>query len=351
MSTGALSSERPKRALRLGEPEIHTFTTSDNFELRLTRYQGGPKGPVVVSPGFGTSTLAYVTDTVDTNFAEYLYANGYDVWLFDYRSSPALECSKRQFNVDDIATHDYPAALAKVREVSGADDVQFAPHCVGSLSFVMSLASGLEGVRSAVCSQVALHPVVAPAVRAKTSLRVATLLKLIGDDFIQTGYDPSKLTHRALDEVMEHFPTREECDSPVCHRILFFYGEVYRHAQLNEPTHAAIADMFGMANLTTFEHMTKVVNGGRAVDADGEDAYIPNAGNMAVPITFIHGDQNNFFLPTGTQQTYELLCETNGPDLYARYEIPGYAHMDCFIGANASNDVFPLIVRELDRFN
>ncbi len=38
------SPERPRRELRLGEPEVHPVTTSDNVELRLTRYRAGPRG-------------------------------------------------------------------------------------------------------------------------------------------------------------------------------------------------------------------------------------------------------------------------------------------------------------------
>jgi cholesterol oxidase len=34
-----------------------------------------------------------------------------------------------------------------------------------------------------------------------------------------------------------------------------------------------------------------------------------------------------------------------------RLVFPEYAHLDCFIGRNAARDVFPLVVRELDRMN
>jgi hypothetical protein len=29
--------------------------------------------------------------------------------------------------------------------------------------------------------------------------------------------------------------------------------------------------------------------------------------------------------------------------------LPGYGHLDVFIGKNAANDVFPIILEELDR--
>lgn len=341
----------PLRELRLSEPEIHTVVTNDNVELRLTRYKGGPKGPVIMSPGYGTSTLALATDTVDTNFPEYLFERGYDVWLFDYRSSPALPAATSQYSADDIATHDYPTAVTKVREVSGSDSVQVTAHCVGSMSFTMSLAAGLKGVRSAICSQVAMHPEVVPLVGFKTMLHPATLLLRLGVKNINSDYHPDQRRDRVLEKVMHLYPTKEKCDSPVCRRILFIYGEVFRHDQLNEATHRQVPAMFGVSNMTFFEHISNICNKGHVVDAQGEETYLPNVENMDIPITFIHGERNNFFRPRGTEKTYELLRQRNGPDLYRRHVFPSYAHMDHFIGKNAHRDVFPVLHEDLERFN
>jgi choline dehydrogenase-like flavoprotein len=343
-------ARRPVRQLRLGEPEIHTATTHDNVDLRLTRYKGGSKGPVILSPGYGTSTFALATDTVETNFPEYLYERGYDVWLLDYRASPALPSAAHQYTADEIATHDYPTAVEKVREVSGADDVQVTAHCVGSMSLNMALAAGLKGVRSAICSQVALHPQVVPLVRLKTKLHLASLVKASGTKTMTSDYDPHHIADRAVELGMHLYP-RERCDSPVCRRIIFIYGEVFRHDQLNEETHDAVPEMFGVANMTFFEHMSMIFNKGHVVDAQGEETYITNVDNMTVPITFIHGERNNFFPPEGTERTYDLLVKTNGPELYRRIVFPGYAHMDHFMGKNAARDVFPRLHLELERFN
>src|SRR5690606_20725259 len=116
------------------------------------------KGPVVLAPGFGTSVHAFLIDTVDTNLPEALFASGYDVWLFDYRASPDLPSARTQFSLDEVATQDYPAAIARVREVTGAHDVQVMAHCVGSMTFLMAMLAGLQGVRSAVSSALAFYP-------------------------------------------------------------------------------------------------------------------------------------------------------------------------------------------------
>jgi len=341
---------RQKRPLRLGEPEVHNVRTPDNVELRLTRYNGGKKGPAILAPGYGTSTMALSTDTVETNFPEYLYERGYDVWLLDYRASPALASARTQYTVDEIATHDWPTAVDEVRKLAGVDTVQAGAHCVGSMSLNMALAAGMTGVRSAISSSVALYPQVVPLVKAKCVLRFASILKLFGGKLLTTDYHGT-IGEKALDGVMRLYPTRERCGSAVCRRILFMYGEVFRHEQLNEQTHQAVHEMFGSANLTFFEHISRICAKGHVVDAQGEESYLPYVGNMTVPITYVHGEYNHFFPPVGTKKTYDLLVRTNGPDLYRRIVVPNYAHMDMFIGQNAHRDVFPLLHEDMERFN
>jgi cholesterol oxidase len=130
----AAATDRVRRPLRCGDPEIHEFDTLDGVRLRLSRFRGGAKGPVILSPGFGTSALAYTLDTTETNFPEYLFEHGYDVWVLDYRASPALPSAGTQFSLDDIARYDYPAAVDTVRAATGRESVQIMAHCVGSLT-------------------------------------------------------------------------------------------------------------------------------------------------------------------------------------------------------------------------
>ena len=342
---------RKRRPLRLPPPEIHPFTTGDGVALRLTRFKGGSKGPVILAPGFGTSGLAYTIDTPDTNLPEFLVAHGYDVWVLDYRASPELPASDTQFTVDDIATQDWPAAVAMVRQVSGAPSVQVMGHCVGSLSFLMAMLAGMTGVRSAVCSALTLFPVAPALTDVKAAMRLASLLDAVGDHLWQTDAYPHKLIEEALDQFMRLYPTHEGCTSAVCRRILFLYGEVFHHANLNDPTHQAIHEMFGRANLRTLKHLTRMIQKGYVVDAHGNDTYLPNVSRLALPISFIHGDINRMFLPKGSERTYEFLGEKNGPQWYTRTVIPNYAHMDCFIGRDSARDVYPVVLQELDKMN
>jgi cholesterol oxidase len=342
---------RKRRPLRMDPPETHTFTTDDGVTLRLTRFSGGKKGPVILAPGFGTSGFAWTMDTTDTNLPEFLYARGYDVWVLDYRASPELPSSDTQFTVDDIARLDWPAAVKTVQQVSGASSVQVVGHCVGSLSFLMAMLSGMTGVRSAVSSALTLFPVAPALTDVKAAMHMASLLDAAGAHFWQTDADAKLWRERVLDKFMRFYPSHEGCTSAVCRRILFLYGEVYHHANLNEATHEAVHEMFGLANLTALKHITRMIQKGHVVDKDGNDTYLPNSSRLAFPIAFIHGEVNRMFLPKGSELTYNFLREKNGDQWYTRTLFPGYSHMDCFIGRDAAKDVYPVVAAELDKMN
>lgn len=342
---------RPLRPLRVEAPEVFPLRTPDGVELRLIRHRGGEKGPVILSHGLGVSSKIFTIDTIETNLLEYLHAHGYDVWLLDYRASIELRAARRRSTGDDVATRDYPVAVAKVRETTGADSVQMVVHCFGATTFMMAMLAGLEGVRSAVVSQIATD-IKAPALtRLKTGLHVPELLDALGVDSLDAYVDTHRnWWERLYDGALRLWPTEHEelCTSPVCRRITFMYAPLYEHDQLNRATHDALHEMFGVANVGAFEHLGALVNAGKLVDAEGRDVYLPHLARLAIPIRFIHGAENACFLPESTELTVERLSEANGAALYSRRVVPGYGHIDCIFGRNAAEDVYPLMLEHLE---
>ena len=140
----------------------------------------------------------------------------------------------------------------------------------------------------------------------------------------------------------------EHCTSEVCHRLTFMYGLLYEHSQLNDLTHAQLHELCGIAPITMFEQLGQMVRAGHVVNYAGQDVYLPHLDRLKIPIAFIHGEDNQTWLPQSTRTTFDLLCAANGKDLYSRYLIPHYGHLDCIFGQNANRDVYPLIVKHLD---
>jgi cholesterol oxidase len=343
---------RKKRPLDAPTPVVHYFATEDGAELRLTRYEGGTKGPVICAPGFGNNVLPFDFDGIETNTAEYLCAHGYDTWLFDYRASPSLPVSKTQFTIDDIARYDWPAAVAKVREVTGAESVQTMNHCMGSMTCFMALLTGLEGVRSFVSSQLTAHCDAEFADKLKAGIHLEKWIELAGLDGITT--DPGEdAMGKLVDQLLKLYPMPRDWAglNKACHRIYAMYGHVFKPENLNQATHDAQQEMFGFGNITAFDQIMHILRAGHIVDKDGNDVYLPNVEKLRLPISIIHGEDNIFFKPSGSQKTYTWLRENNGTEFYTRTVIPNYAHLDCFIGKDAAHDVFPTIVAELDKYN
>jgi len=325
----------------------------DDAWLRLTRYEGGRRGPVLLAPGFGMSAMSFIGGTTDTNIAEHLVAKGYDVWLFDYRAGIDLPSSRTAFTLDDIATVDWPAAVAEVLRVTGAPSVQAVGHCVGSASLMMALASGnLPDVRSAVCMQFTLHPVTSLLNRTKATLGVGTLLGRVGLERV-APFTGGSVLKKLLDLGLRALPmpTGERCAKPVCRWINAIYGCTHTHDQLNDATHDQLDNMFGVGNLRALDHMAVIMKASKALAADGADAYTSYPERLRLPVLLVQGERNYIFRPEGSLRTLRWLQVANDPSLYERVVLPGYAHLDALVGRDAATDVFPFLSGHLDRYN
>ncbi|AUX45933.1 choline dehydrogenase [Sorangium cellulosum] len=300
-SFGEEERPRKRRSLRAPAPALVPVKASDGAIVLLTRYAGGAKGPVILSHGLGSSSAAFSIDTIDTNLVEYLVAAGYDVWLLDDRGSVQLPTAGAAFTADDIARKDWPAAVAAVRAATSAAAVQVVAHDLGAITLAMAMLSGLEGVRSAVCSQAATHLVTAA---------------------------PG--------------PWQSDAGSPRSS------SPRYERARLDDATHAALPEVFGEPSAELLTSASMLVRKGFIVDALGEDVYLPRLERLAIPIRLLHGAENKCFLPASTEQTLEALSAKNGAGLYSREVFAGYGHDDCLLGRDAPADVYPKILEHLE---
>ena len=108
---GGVSGGRKKRPLRINAPTVYPLPSGGGARRWLLRYQGGSRGPVLLTAGAGISSLIFSLDTIETNLLEFLFTRGYDVWLLD--SADAKDCGAAMATVKEITR------AAQVRMISG----------------------------------------------------------------------------------------------------------------------------------------------------------------------------------------------------------------------------------------
>ncbi|MGE4149979.1 MAG: GMC family oxidoreductase N-terminal domain-containing protein [Hyphomicrobiaceae bacterium] len=349
---------RKKRDLAVSAPEVHNFAAADGLTLRLTRYRGGDKGPLLFTHGLGVSSRIFSIDTIETNLLEYMHNAGYDCWLLDYRASIDLPYATQSWTADEVAQFDYAPAITLIRDQTGRSSVQVIAHCYGATTFTMAMLSGLQGVRSAVISQISTDVIVPfyPQ-RLLAHLRLPSLLEKFGVTAVNArATRADSIWGRMLDGLIRiavPFQRGERSRSATSNRITALYGQLYKSAQLNEATFEhGLPEMFGEANIAAFKQLARIARCKHLVDADGHNAYLENddvSGLAAIPICFIHGQENACFRPESTELTLKRLQAAAPSQPFTRHVIPGYGHIDCIFGKNAARDVYPHILAHLEK--
>jgi cholesterol oxidase len=340
---------RRHRALEVPPPRRYEYTTADGVSLRLTRYPGGNSAPVLLVHGMG-NPLTWSLDTVEVTLLEYLVAHGYDVWLQEWRASTLLPTSLTQFNGDQVAQFDHPAAAALVASETGRSDLHVVAHCVGSITWTMATLRGWVDPSSLLCSAVSAHPIAPTITRLKVGMRLGEILHRMGIRMLTTGsFTNESFLERLFDRELRLYPIpkSEECDQAVCRRVAFIYGNAVHHLNLDPATHAALHELFGPTNMTMMDHLSAMARAGEIRDAGGARTYLTHLERLQRPVGFLSGALNLVWLPESTGRTFDLLVDRFGADNYRRTVIDGYGHQDVFDGAAAARDVFPAVLDHL----
>jgi cholesterol oxidase len=328
------------RKLELPPLEAVDLTAGDGTALRLHRACGGPRGPVLLAPGTAMSGLSLCLDTVRKNLTEFLHAQGFDVWLLDWRSSPYLPAHRHPYTLADVAAHDWPAAVAAVRERTGAERIGVLAHCLSAPALLFSLLRGhlqADHLAAIVLSQVAVHFALPALGRLKSLSHLDALLPeqrlihLVAEDVTLHAADAAITALAAL--------LPPPCDRCSCQRQSATFGGLLQHDQVNEATHALMGELIPEVSAGFLRDVVPLSRRESAL-SDQDERHLSR---LALPITLLSGEHNQTFLPAATEASYRLLCAANGPALYRRHVLAGYGHLDCLIGQRADQDVFPLI--------
>ena len=235
-----------------------TYRTADGYDLRLTRYHGGDRGPVVLVHGMGANPLTYTLDTIEPNLVEYLVGHEFDVWLQEWRGSTALPSRSKQFDADQVARFDHPAAEAAIRAETGqaGPPLGHPLRRLDDLDDVDARRMGHAGVARPVAG--GCPPGGTTADQDQGGIWAPNVLRALGVKLLTTdSYDDESFGARVFDQVLRLYPVpnEERCDAAVCRRLAFIYGIAVHHAAVDEETHESLHELFGITDMTMMAHL------------------------------------------------------------------------------------------------
>ena len=334
---------------------IIPFRAGDEFECNLIHVEGEKtaiKGPVLLVHGAGVRANIFRAPT-PANLVDFLIAEGYDVWLENWRAS--IDLPPNRWTLDQAAVYDHPVAVRTICERTGATEVKAVIHCQGSTSFMMSAVAGLlPQVKTIVSNAVSLHTIVPKFSGFK--IRYALPVIEAATDFLdpQWGLYAPTLTAKLIDLIVR--ASHHECNNPVCKEVSFTYGSgrpaLWRHENLSDETHNWLKQEFAKVPLTFFSQMKMCVECGHLVSVEGKKElpadFVAQPPRTDARFAFFAGKENQCFLPQSQAKTYAFLSAAH-PNYHSLHTLPGYSHLDVFMGSNAARDVFPLMLAELEK--
>jgi hypothetical protein len=335
--------------------QIVPFTAGDGLRCNLVHVSGhtpATKGPVLLVHGAGVRANIFRAP-VHTTVVDYLVEHGYDVWLENWRAS--IDLPPNQWTLDQAAVYDHPQAVKTVVRETGASSLKAIIHCQGSTSFMMSAIAGLVSeVTTVVSNAVSLHPVIPTVSRYK--LRFAMPLVKRVTDYLNPQWglrQPTKVA-KAINALVQL--THRECESPVCKQVSFTYGTgfpaLWRHENLNPETHDWLSHEFAEVPLTFFTQIARCVERGHLVGVDGRrelpEDFATVAPRTDARFAFMAGERNLCFLPESQRRSFDHF-NRHQANRHSLRLIPDYGHLDIFMGQRAAQDVFPIILQELEK--
>lgn len=342
----------------------HNYSTEDGLGLSMLRFsRPQPEDAVLIIHGLTTSSDMFIQPE-HYNLVSYLLDNDFhDVWTLDFRMSNrhSYNLHPHRYTMDEVALYDFPPAIARIRESIGDRPLHVICHCLGSVSFMMSLfGRAVDGISSVIANSVSLTPIVPKWSRLKLMASPFMVEKILGLQYLnpRSSEDPGLTKGKLFSKLVSQF--HRECDVPACHMLSLMWGTgwpaLYKHENLDPVTHRRGGDLYGGTSMHYYRHVRKMVmSGNTAVKYNKSDPrvkslpnnYFKYARDIETPVMFMTGEENHVFT-TSNIETYRRL-EAIVPGRHELQVFSGYGHQDVFMGKNVHQDIFPTLLEFLKR--
>ena len=302
--------------------------------VRLARYRGPAAKatrPVLLLHGYSASGTTFAHDAIPGHLVDKLCAAGRDVWVVDLRTSAGLPTATEDWTFDVVARWDIPAAVAHVKQATGADKVDFVAHCMGAAMLSLALLDAVrapstdpvvdlqghlsESVGRVVFSQIAplLQMSAANTLRAYVMSYVRFFLPLEDYQFRREPGQP--VSNQVLDRLLTTLPYPHEefrLENPLWplgaetpwagtrHRMDALYARTFSLPNMPPEVLASIDDFFGPLSVQTVTQVIHFAQQFSVTNSQGHNYYTAPEGlkkKLTFPILCLHGQDNGLADP------------------------------------------------------
>ncbi|KAK4669784.1 uncharacterized protein QC763_206010 [Podospora pseudopauciseta] len=354
----------------------YAIVASDGVTTRMHKWEPThvPEGHQVkdlfMIPGASVDHQIFALPTIPFNAVNYFRRAGYRVWVSVHRIGQLMIAGNNWTTFD--ARLDLRACLEYIRKsqtttltpkLASPEKVYCVAHCMGSVAFSCGILDGTippSWILGINCSQVFMNPIWGPANMAKVMaggpLPLDKLYNAVcGSWFSCSTSKDEGWAQYLLNQALRLYPQsrKEMCNNAACHRTSLVFGRCWNHHNLNEATHRQIDRFFGGVNMRLLNLLMKMGYEGHVMTNAPMYEPLDTRENVqrlkGIPIMLWVGRDNAVLSPEATERTYEVLCSQFEDGDYKRKVVPGYGHLDGWMGRNAWRDVYPFVREEVDR--
>ena len=326
-------------------------------------------------PGASVDHQIYALPTIPYNAVNYFTRAGYRVFIAVHRIGQLMVAKDHWTTYEarldlraclECIRQHYPVTSKEEQAMNPGNKVYTIAHCMGSVALSAGLLDGeipSSWIWGVTCSQTFMNPIWATLNMIKAMagpIPLDILYRMVaGEWFSCSASKDDPLVQKLINEVLRFYPggKGELCTNASCHRCSFVFGRLWNHHNLNEATHRQINRFFGGVNMTLLHLLMRQGKMGHVMSNDG--VALTTKKNVerlrGLPILLFVGADNQVLTPESTERTYSVLCDTFGSSdaqgkmQYKRRVVPGYGHLDCWMGRYAWRDVYPFVREEVDK--